>query len=242
MKYELSTSSVNATTGKFAKVISIPKLINIGINTFNMVFEVFYMSAWSSPIIERYGVSLKNNDINLTKLTTTSNDGETTKNNVGYVIGNDFIDIYVKSILDNANVYINVIGATSTDYSIKYDYAKFVDKPSSLIYATVKENSINDLLNNFTKSSIDRTLTGSIYHSGTTTSLKLPEKNRFYFGILSDSSARMCYIHITNTNTLTITNIGATNIEGTLDTETMTINFKNLLSGRFLQYIIQRSY
>lgn len=243
MKYDLSTSSVNALKGNFAKVISIPKLQSISINTFNMIFEVIYISAWVSPLIERYGISLKNNDIALTKLTTTSSDGEGSVDNVGYVIGENFIDVYVKAITEKSNVYINVIGATSTDYSIKYDYASFVTgAPKNIIYATVKENSIVNVLDGFIKSNVNRTLSGTKYHSGNTLSIGLPEINRSYFGIVSDSSARIAYIHITTSNALTITNLGTTNIECTLDTATKTLNFSNLLSNRFLHYIMNYSY
>lgn len=245
MKYEQRTLSA-PEVGYYSKVLTIPRPSGVYINTFNMIFEVYYISAWSLPLIEKYGVSLTPSDIKLTKFPQLGKMENNLLDNVGYVVNTNDIDIYVKSNVKDACVYINVLGVSGTDISIKHDYSNFIStEPSNIVYATVKSSyidTIKDLETRFTKSDINRTLSGAKYHSTNTVNIILPESNRSYFGVISDESSRIAFINISTAGGLVVKNIGTSEISATYDTSTKTIAISGLNTNKFLHYIINYSY
>ena len=166
---------------------------------------------------------------------------------VGYVVNSDSIDIYIKSITNDASVYINILGVSNTDYSIKHHYAKFEsEEPTGIVYATLKENlvtTINDLNDRLLKTNATRTLSGTVYHSTTTADVTIPEINRNYFGIVCDSETAIAFIYVFGySNSISVVNIGSREISATLDIENKCIKFSNLSTNRFFHYIMNFSY
>lgn len=240
MKYEQYTAPA-PDIGYYAKVMTIPRLSFVYINSFNMIFEVYYISAWSAPIIEKYGVSLRDTGIRLTKFPQLGIDENNLLDNVGYVVNSEDIDIYVKSNVKDACVYINVLGVTPTDISIKHDYANFVStEPNNIVYATTKTSYIDNIKK--LEGRLSRTLGGSVYHSSTTANIILPESNRSYFGIISDEASKIAYVNITLGGNIYITNIGESELSATYDTTTRTITVSGLSTQKFLHYILTYSY
>lgn len=245
MKYEQRTISA-PEVGYYSKVMTIPRPSSVHINTFNMIFEVYYISAWSPPLIEKYGVSLTSSEIKLTKFPQLGTMENNLLDNVGYVVNTNDIDIYVKSNVKDACVYINVLGVSGTDISIKHDYSNFIStEPANIVYATVKSSyidNIKDLETRLTKSNINRTLSGTIYHTKTTADIILPESNRSYFGVISDDSSRIAFINISIGGVINVTNIGSSQISATYDKSTKTIAISGLITNKFLHYILNYSY
>lgn len=245
MKYEQRTISA-PEVGYYSKVMTIPRPSSVYINTFNMIFEVYYISAWSLPLIEKYGVSLTPSEIKLTKFPQLGKMENNLLDNVGYVVNTNDIDIYVKSNVKDACVYINVLGVSGTDISIKHDYSNFIStEPANIVYATVKSSyidNIKDLETRLTKSNINRTLSGTIYHTKTTADIILPESNRSCFGVISDDSSRIAFINISISGEINVTNIGSSQISATYDNSTKTITISGLITKKFLHYILNYSY
>ena len=246
MKYDLTTSFAD-DKNYFAKILTIPKLDSVFINTFNMVFEVYYVNAYNDPCIQKYALALLSNSVKLTKFQDINKLETTTLDTVGYVVNSDSIDIYIKSITKDASVYINILGVSDTDYSIKHHYAKFEsEEPTGIVYATLKENlvtTINDLNDRLLKTNATRTLSGTVYHSTTTANVTIPELNRYYFGVVSDGSSAIAFISIYGyDNTIAVTNISSREISATLDIENRCIKFSNLNTNRFFHYIMNFSY
>jgi hypothetical protein len=240
MKYEQTTIPA-PDKGYYAKVMTIPRLSFVYINTFNMIFEVYYISAWSTPIIEKYGVSLTDTNIRLTKFPQLGIAENNLLDNVGYVVNDKDIDIYVKSNVKDACIYINVLGVTPTDISIKHDYANFVStQPDNIVYANTKSSYIDNIKDLETR--LKRGLIGSVYHSSTTANIILPENNRSYFGIISDDATKIAYVNIGLTGTITITNIGTSQLSATYDNTTQTITVSGLGTQKFLHYMLSHSY
>lgn len=246
MKYDLTTSYAD-NKNYFAKILTIPKLDSVFINTFNMVFEVYYVNAYNEPIIQKYALALLSNSVRLTKFQDINKLETTTLDTVGYVVNSDSIDIYIKSITNDASVYINILGVSNTDYSIKHHYAKFEsEEPTGIVYATLKENlvtTINDLNDRLLKTNATRTLSGTVYHSTTTADVTIPEINRNYFGIVCDSETAIAFIYVFGySNSISVVNIGSREISATLDIENKCIKFSNLSTNRFFHYIMNFSY
>lgn len=247
MKYDLTTSNSDNASGYYAKVFTIPRLNDVYINTFNMIFEVYHVNAYNEPVIQRYALALLSTKLRLTRFQDINKLEINTNDTVGYVVNEKTIDVYVKSVYQYACVYINVLGASNIDISIKHHYAKFEsEEPTGIVYATLKENlvtTVDDLSNRFLKTTATRTLSGTIYHSGISVDITLPEKNRYCFGIVCDRADMMAYIYIDAfSKTITVKNIGTTEINATFDFENKTITFSNLSTQRFLHYIMNFSY
>lgn len=201
MKYDLITTNSDKASGYYAKVFSIPKLDNVYINTFNMIFEVYHVNAYNEPVIQKYALALSSTTtLRLTKYQDINKLESNTGDIVGYVVNDKTIDVYVKSIYKDACVYINVLGVSNTDCSIKHHFAKFEsEEPTGIVYATLKENlvtTINDLNDRLLKTTATRTLSGTLYHSGTSIDITIPEVNRYYFGVVCDRDDKIAYIYI----------------------------------------------
>lgn len=247
MKYDLTTSNSDKSAGYYAKVFTIPKLDNVYINTFNMIFEVYHVNAYNEPVIQKYALALLSDKLRLTKFQDINKLEANTNDTVGYVVNEKTIDIYVKSVYQYACVYINVLGVSDTDYSIKHYYAKFEnEEPNGIVYATLKNNlvtTINDLNDRLLKTTATRTLSGTKYHTGTSIDITIPEVNKYYFGVVCDSADRIAYVYINgHNNSISVINIGSMQIDTSLNVENKTITFSNLGTERFLHYIMNFSY
>ena len=144
MKYEIRTST-SSNVGDYAKIISIPKLdpSDIHVNTFNMIFEVYYLDAWSEPLIEKYSIALKSNDVTFYKFQQLGNAEYNYNDGVGYVKNGNMYDIYVKSKKPDAYVYINIIGVSERDIAIIHDFAEFTSaEPTGITYPLIKKNRL----------------------------------------------------------------------------------------------------
>lgn len=240
MKYEHYTEPA-PEVGYYAKVMTIPRLSTVNINSFNMIFEVYYISAWRTPIIEKYGLSLTDTGVRLTKFPQLGISENNLLDNVGYVVNNEDVDIYVKSNVKYACVYINVLGVTPTDISIKHDYAKFVStEPDNIVYATTKSSYIDNI--KALESKLSRTLGGSVWHSSTTANIILPESNRSYFGIISDNHETIAFVNISLSGNVYIRNIGEKELSATYNNSTRTLTVSGLGTQKFLHYILAYSY
>ena len=247
MKYEIRTSTTK-NIGDYAKIITIPKLASsdIYMNTFNMIFEVYYLDAWSEPLIEKYSIALKSNDVTFYKFQQLGDAEYNYNNGVGYVKNDNTYDIYVKSKKPDAYVYINIIGVSERDIAIIHDFAEFTStEPAGITYPQIKNNGhniIKDLEARLTKTNAKGLVSGSFYHEGSSVDLKLPENNRGYFGIVGNNSEEMAYIYINfSTYVITIKNIGTQTISATYDNTTGIISFSGLSSQKFLYYSLTMS-
>ncbi len=129
-KYHIVTSDNRDGAGKYAKILEIPvnrPYSQYYINTWNMVLDVYWISAWANPTWAKYSITLAGADSLMIYQLDTRMEGTMISEPLAYVVKDDVIEVYVKGTLAYANVYACVCGTVSALHGCIVNYAPFID-------------------------------------------------------------------------------------------------------------------